>query len=61
MQVKYVDVGKDTYLLEVSENLRGSVPQHYELQSTKKVMKRCFPVLVPSLSACPFFLFIYFL
>uniref|UniRef100_A0A0D3H6Q7 DNA mismatch repair protein n=1 Tax=Oryza barthii TaxID=65489 RepID=A0A0D3H6Q7_9ORYZ len=34
--VKYVDVGKDTYLLEVSENLRGSVPQNYELQSTKK-------------------------
>uniref|UniRef100_A0A0E0ES22 DNA mismatch repair protein n=1 Tax=Oryza meridionalis TaxID=40149 RepID=A0A0E0ES22_9ORYZ len=34
--VKYVDVGKDAYLLEVSENLRGSVPQNYELQSTKK-------------------------
>uniref|UniRef100_A0A0E0M117 DNA mismatch repair protein n=1 Tax=Oryza punctata TaxID=4537 RepID=A0A0E0M117_ORYPU len=34
--VKYVNVGKDIYLLEVSENLRGSVPRNYELQSTKK-------------------------
>ncbi|XBH92070.1 hypothetical protein VPH35_083283 [Triticum aestivum] len=34
--VKYVNVGKDTYLIEVSESLRGSVPSDYELQSTKK-------------------------
>lgn len=34
--VKYVDVGKDTYLIEVSESLGGSVPRNYELQSTKK-------------------------
>lgn len=26
------------YLIEVPENLRGSVPENYQLQSTKKVI-----------------------
>ncbi|KAL5206458.1 hypothetical protein ABZP36_034667 [Zizania latifolia] len=34
--VMYVNVGKDMYLIEVPESLRGSVPRNYELQSTKK-------------------------
>ncbi|KAF8657666.1 hypothetical protein HU200_059821 [Digitaria exilis] len=34
--VNYVNVGKDMYLLEVPESLRGSVPANYQLQSTKK-------------------------
>uniref|UniRef100_A0ACD5YI65 Uncharacterized protein n=1 Tax=Avena sativa TaxID=4498 RepID=A0ACD5YI65_AVESA len=34
--VDYVNVGKDTYLIEVSESLKGSVPSNYEMQSTKK-------------------------
>lgn len=37
MQISYVNVGKDTYLLEVPESLGGSVPRNYELQSSKKV------------------------
>ncbi|CAN6166912.1 unnamed protein product [Urochloa humidicola] len=32
----YVNVGKDMYLIEVPEDLGGSVPENYELQSTKK-------------------------
>ncbi|TVU09494.1 hypothetical protein EJB05_42970, partial [Eragrostis curvula] len=32
----YVNVGKDMYLIEVPESLGGSVPEDYELQSTKK-------------------------
>ncbi|KAH7862176.1 hypothetical protein Vadar_001089 [Vaccinium darrowii] len=34
--VNYVTIGKDAYLLEVPENLSGSIPQHYELRSSKK-------------------------
>ncbi|XP_022757900.1 DNA mismatch repair protein MSH6 isoform X2 [Durio zibethinus] len=34
--ITYVTVGKEVYLLEVPENLRGSVPQDYELRSSKK-------------------------
>ncbi|CAL9753886.1 unnamed protein product [Musa acuminata subsp. burmannicoides] len=35
-EVNYVAVGKDLYLLEVPESLRGAVPAEYELQSSKK-------------------------
>ena len=42
LQVDYVNVGKDTYLIEVSESLRGSVPRNYEMQSTKKVTRHYF-------------------
>ncbi|CAM0951311.1 unnamed protein product [Alopecurus aequalis] len=38
--VDYVNVGKDSYLIEVSESLRGSVPSNYEMQSTKKGFSR---------------------
>nr|XP_011465355.1 PREDICTED: DNA mismatch repair protein MSH6 [Fragaria vesca subsp. vesca] len=34
--ITYVTIGKDTYLLEVPESLGGSVPQDYELRSSKK-------------------------
>ncbi|KAE8662403.1 DNA mismatch repair protein MSH6 [Hibiscus syriacus] len=34
--ITYVTVGKDAYLLEVPESLRGSVPRDYELRSSKK-------------------------
>ncbi|XP_018475958.1 DNA mismatch repair protein MSH6 [Raphanus sativus] len=34
--IKYVTVGKDEYLLEIPESLSGSVPQDYELCSSKK-------------------------
>ncbi|XVF32881.1 hypothetical protein REPUB_Repub17cG0121200 [Reevesia pubescens] len=34
--ITYVTVGKEVYLLEVPENLRGSVPRDYELRSSKK-------------------------
>ncbi|KAJ4730458.1 DNA mismatch repair protein MutS [Rhynchospora pubera] len=34
--IDYVNVGKDTYLLEVPESSRESVPRNYELQSSKK-------------------------
>ncbi|KAF5741530.1 DNA mismatch repair protein MSH6 [Tripterygium wilfordii] len=34
--VSYVTVGKETYLLELPESLRGSVPRDYELRSSKK-------------------------
>ncbi|KAJ3677409.1 hypothetical protein LUZ60_003133 [Juncus effusus] len=34
--INYVNVGKDTYLLEVPERLRESIPRNYELQSSKK-------------------------
>ncbi|CAL0311136.1 unnamed protein product [Lupinus luteus] len=34
--ITYVTVGKDAYLLEVSENTRGNIPQDYELRSSKK-------------------------
>ncbi|KAM7277513.1 hypothetical protein ACFE04_019379 [Oxalis oulophora] len=34
--ITYVTVGKESYLLEVPESLRGSVPQDYELRSSKK-------------------------
>lgn len=36
-QITFVTVGKDAYLLEVPESLRGSIPRDYELQSSKKV------------------------
>ncbi|WOK94006.1 DNA mismatch repair protein MSH6 [Canna indica] len=34
--INYVTIGKDSYLLEVPENLVGAVPSEYELQSSKK-------------------------
>ncbi|RAL49223.1 hypothetical protein DM860_014441 [Cuscuta australis] len=34
--IKYVTVGKDSYLLEVPESLSQCIPQEYELQSSKK-------------------------
>ncbi|KAJ6972861.1 DNA mismatch repair protein MSH6 [Populus alba] len=34
--ITYVTVGKEAYLLEVPEHLRGSIPQDYELRSSKK-------------------------
>ncbi|XP_057474469.1 DNA mismatch repair protein MSH6-like [Actinidia eriantha] len=34
--INYVTIGKDAYLLEVPESLSGSVPQNYELRSSKK-------------------------
>ncbi|KAK9088185.1 hypothetical protein Scep_027267 [Stephania cephalantha] len=34
--ITYVTVGKDVYLLEVPESLRGSIPRDYELRSSKK-------------------------
>ena len=42
LQVDYVTVGKDTYLIEVPESLKGSVPSNYEMQSTKKVTRHDF-------------------
>ncbi|KAI3980709.1 hypothetical protein MKX01_025274 [Papaver californicum] len=38
--IKYVIVGKDTYLLEIPESLQGRVPQNYELRSSKKGVMR---------------------
>ncbi|KAH9626876.1 hypothetical protein KSS87_002276 [Heliosperma pusillum] len=38
--IKYVTVGKDRYLLEISETLSRSVPQNYELRSSKKGFSR---------------------
>lgn len=35
----YVTVGKDSYLLEVPDSLKGRVPKDYELRSSKKVKK----------------------
>lgn len=43
VQVDYVNVGKDVYLIEVPESLKGFVPGNYELQSTKKVIRMFFP------------------
>ncbi|CAK7348409.1 unnamed protein product [Dovyalis caffra] len=34
--ITYVTVGKEAYLLEVPEHLRGRIPQDYELRSSKK-------------------------
>ncbi|EXB28598.1 DNA mismatch repair protein Msh6-1 [Morus notabilis] len=34
--ITYVTVGKETYLLEVPESLRGHVPRDYELRSSKR-------------------------
>ncbi|KAF2304770.1 hypothetical protein GH714_037905 [Hevea brasiliensis] len=34
--ISYVTVGKEAYLLEVPEHLRGSIPRDYELRSSKK-------------------------
>lgn len=34
--VTYVTVGKEAYLLELPESLRGSIPRDYELRSSKK-------------------------
>jgi hypothetical protein len=42
VQANYVNVGKDMYLIEVPESLGASVPEDYELQSTKKVMEYFF-------------------
>ncbi|XP_074267916.1 DNA mismatch repair protein MSH6 isoform X2 [Silene latifolia] len=38
--IKYVIVGKDKYLLEMSESLSRSVPRDYELRSSKKGFSR---------------------
>ncbi|XP_074317650.1 DNA mismatch repair protein MSH6-like [Silene latifolia] len=38
--IKYVIVGKDRYLLEMSESLSRSVPRDYELRSSKKGFSR---------------------
>lgn len=38
--INYVTIGKDAYLLEVPESLSTSVPQDYELQSSKKGVSR---------------------
>ncbi|KAK9747622.1 hypothetical protein RND81_02G003800 [Saponaria officinalis] len=38
--IKHVTVGKDRYLLEVSESLSRSVPRDYELRSSKKGFNR---------------------
>lgn len=37
LQINYVTIGKDSYLLEVPESLCKSIPREYELQSSKKV------------------------
>lgn len=37
LQINYVTVGKDAYLLEVPESLCHSISQEYELQASKKV------------------------
>ncbi|KAI4349732.1 hypothetical protein L6164_010292 [Bauhinia variegata] len=34
--ITYVTVGKDSYLLEVPESLRGNIPRDYELRSSRK-------------------------
>ncbi|KAL2954094.1 hypothetical protein AAZX31_19G202700 [Glycine max] len=34
--ITYVNVGKDTYLLEVPENLSKNIPRDYELRSSRK-------------------------
>ncbi|XP_068662211.1 DNA mismatch repair protein MSH6 isoform X2 [Aristolochia californica] len=34
--IKYVTVGKESFLLEVPESLQGNVPRDYELRSSKK-------------------------
>lgn len=34
--ITYVNIGKESYLLEVPESLRGKVPADYELRSSKK-------------------------
>ncbi|XP_030532528.2 DNA mismatch repair protein MSH6 [Rhodamnia argentea] len=34
--ITYVNIGKEAYLLEVPESLRGKVPHDYELRSSKK-------------------------
>lgn len=39
-QITYVTVGKEAYLLEVPESLRGSIPHDYELRSSRKVRTR---------------------
>lgn len=39
LQITYVTIGKDAYLLEVPESLRESIPQDYELRSSKKVIE----------------------
>lgn len=38
--ITYVNVGKDTYLLEVPENLCRNIPRDYELRSSKKGFSR---------------------
>lgn len=36
-QINFVTIGKEAYLLEVPESLRGNIPRDYELRSSKKV------------------------
>lgn len=38
--ISYVNIGKDTYLLEVPENLCQNIPRDYELRSSKKGFSR---------------------
>lgn len=40
LQITYVTVGKEAYLLEVPESLRGSIPRDFELRSSKKVIEK---------------------
>lgn len=39
-------VGKETHLLEVPESLQGSIPQNYELRSSKKVSEALFSLFL---------------
>lgn len=37
LQISYITVGKEAYLLEVPESLCGNIPLDYELRSSRKV------------------------
>lgn len=37
LQICYVTIGKDAYLLEVPESLTQEIPEEFELRSSKKV------------------------
>lgn len=55
LQIDYVTIGKDAYLLEVPESLCRSIPKEYELQSSKKVSRRTstWPMLnIPIVGNC---------
>lgn len=40
LQINFVTIGKEAYLLEVPESLRGNIPRDYELRSSKKVSNK---------------------